>query len=299
MSGQRRFMIDNLSSSEDDTSSEDFHYTSSEEQRGSTPPSHGNHLYYDEGSERSEIEEESMDYEGRDTILPVSEYRTATILPPLGHKFSHMGKLQIFKNPILLDQSDIRPQTFGLHGFLPGDDDEDYDIDVEDDFRNSSSPDGGQDDNRNSIPRDDGGNENIVDEEAGGAIEVEEPFISQPIAVLKPCKLALFEEDEKISFDDSFPQGFEIHRSFRVGWGPNGSLVIPRRANFEKKKREDMEEETYERPITISKIQVFNNAHTTVQLHPLPEANPKKQDFTNEIFLLEKHLFYSQKKKGK
>jgi hypothetical protein len=295
MSVQRRFALDDSSSSED-TSSEDFHYSSSEDQRGSPPPIHDFNSYDQEGSE---IEEESMDYEGRDTILPVSEYRQPAILPPFGHGFSHMGKLQIYKNSSLLDQSDSRaPQSFGLRGLQVGDDDEDYGIDVEDkDYRNSE-PDDERDENRSSASQDDGRNENI-DGEAGGAIEVEEPFISKPITVSvlpKSRKLVPLGEDVEISLDESFPPGYEIHRSFRVGWGPNGSLIIPRRANFEKKKQ-DMDAETYGNPITISKIQVFNNAHTPVHLNPLPETNIKKQNFSNEIFLLEKHLQLSQKKK--
>lgn len=72
-------------------------------------------------------------------------------------------------------------------------------------------------------------------------------------------------------------------RSFRVGWGPNGTFAIPRLVNFGKKENQEMKIETDECPITISKIQVYENTHTTALMHPLHEVNPKKQDFQNEV----------------
>jgi len=301
MSGRNRFAIESLSSS-DDTSSEDFHPSSSDE----TEPKYDIPRYelyaneysqsYEEGSERqqSDIEEEIMDYEGRDTIPAVSEYRVPILRRPLGHGGSHMARLNMFQDASLLDQSENRTRSFGAYDMYQ-EDDEDYDIDVEEDmiFQNSLSP---ADDSRNSASQE-RRHENVVEE--GGAIEVDEPFISQPMkfpVLPKPQEPIAFGKDIEIKLE-KFPEGHQMHRSFRVGWGPNGSLVIPRRANFEAKEPQNMEAKTYVSPVTISQIQVLSNAHTTVQPRPLKEAKEKKQDFSNEIFLLEQHLFYSKKKK--
>lgn len=96
---QRRFACDLEGISSDDTSSEDFDHPSSEEQ--ALPP-HFNaaaNIHYEEGSnyDNEEEEEEFVDYEGRDTIQPVSEYKTISIHRPFGLDISHMDKLQTFK----------------------------------------------------------------------------------------------------------------------------------------------------------------------------------------------------------
>jgi hypothetical protein len=279
MSGRRAYGFAGLDDiSDGDSSSEDFQSSYSETDEA--PPQFN--IAYPHHDELSDVEEEeSMDYEGRDTIQPDSEFMPPT---PVHRPFSSAQNLQSFKNQLaLLEMVDERnhPESslFSAKDFIEV---EEEDIDESDQQQ----------------PRDVGRDESILEEEEGGAIEVDEPFIpliAKPTVspvLAKPLKLKLapFEEIPL----EGFPQGYQFHKGFRAGWSPNGSLVIPRCVHYPKdKKGQDMEAEPNSSMVTTSKIQVFNNSHTTSARYPDHLA---KQDFSNEIFLLQKHLLFSQKK---
>jgi hypothetical protein len=279
MSGRARAFGLNDLDSDGDSSSEDFHQSSYSETDEAPPQFNIAHSHYD-GSDDDE-EEESMDYEGRDTIQPDNEFMPPT--PTIHRSFPQAQNLQNFKNQLaLLDMVDEHnhPESslFIAKDFLEGEEEEIFDEDEQ---------------MQNLQPQEDSRDESVVED--GGAIEVDEPFlpsiVQKPFAVLtKPLKLGPLEEIPL----EGFPQGHQFHKSFRAGWSPNGSLVIPRCVHYANEKGQDMKAETNPSLVTTSKIQVFNNTHTTSARFTDHLVN--NQDFSNEIYLLEKHLAFAQKK---
>jgi len=282
MSGRNRAF--HLGALDSDSSSEDFQSSYSETDEGEAPPYFDLDPHHDD--EGSDIEEESMDYEGRDTIQPDNEYMM--LRTPAKQHLDRAESFQKYQNQIdFLDLVDERHHPESFYGAKDILEEEELDR-PEEELEQPPSVFLRQPDDRD---------ESIVEEEEGGAIVVEEHFLDsiKPTVVpvlAKPIQRTLAPL-EQIPLE-GFPKDHQFHKTFRVGFSPNGSLGIPRCVKYPNKEGQNRVAEAESNMFTTSKIQVFNNSHTTPARYTDHLAN--KQDFSNEIFLLEKHLLFSKKK---